>query len=258
MILDQIVRHKREEVQAARAKRAHTDVVRQALGAPSAVSLLAALAQGEEVRVIAECKKASPSKGVIRADYNPAEIARAYEEHGAAAVSVLTDRRFFQGSMSDLQRVRQAVSLPLLRKDFIIDEYQIFEARAAAADAVLLICAILDRHQLRDYVEIVEELKMDALVEIHDLRELEAAVENNTGIVGVNNRNLDNFEVDLAQTAEAARLLPDDLLLVSESGIHNREDIEFVASVGAKAVLIGEAFMSAADPGQALKELLNK
>lgn len=258
MILDEIVRHKREEVKEARAKRAHTDVVREALAAPAAVSLLASLAKGDGVRVIAECKKASPSKGVIRADYAPAEIALAYEQNGAAAVSVLTDQRFFQGSMNDLRRVRQAVGLPLLRKDFIIDEYQIFEARAAGTDAVLLICSVLDLHQLRDYVEIVAELKMDALVELHDLGELGAAVENNTGIVGVNNRDLSNFEVDIAHTAEVARLLPDDLLLVSESGIHNRDDIDYVASVGAKAVLIGEAFMRAENPGKALHDLLDK
>ena len=256
MILDKIIQHKRIEVKEARARHSHTDLVRQALAAPPATSLLASLAKGDGVCVIAECKKASPSKGVIRPDYAPDRIAVAYEQNGAAAISVLTDEHFFQGSMKDFRSVRQAVVLPLLRKDFIIDEYQLFEARAAGADAVLLICAVLDLHQLRDYVAIVNELKMDALVEVHELQELEAAVECNTGILGVNNRNLRSFEVDLAQTAEVARLTPDDLLLVSESGIRNRKDVDFVASVGAKAVLIGETFMRAENPGKALRALL--
>ena len=256
MILDEIVKQKREEVAQAKARMTRAELERRAAVAAPARDFRGALAEGPGVSVIAECKKASPSKGVIRADYQPAAIARSYEAHGAAAISCLTDERFFQGSLDDLGQVRQATGLPVLRKEFIIDEAQILETRAAGADAVLLICSILERTQLRDFVDVARGLGMAALVELYDLAEIDDAVEFNTGVIGVNNRDLRTFAVDLEHTAEVARLLPDELLLVSESGIATREDVAFVQAAGAKAILVGTAFMSRPDPGQALAELM--
>lgn len=213
---------------------------------------------GSLPHVIAEVKKASPSKGVIRADFDPVAVAKAYELAGAAAISVLTDEKFFQGSLAYLAECRNAVSLPVLRKDFIIDSYQIDEARAAGADAVLLIAALLDTDTLRAFREHIERLGMAALVEVHNEPELESALKSGAKIVGINNRNLQTFGVDIETTFRLLPSIPSGLIVVSESGISSSDDLKQLADAGVDAVLIGETFMRAPDPGQKLKELIHK
>ncbi|MBN1517230.1 indole-3-glycerol phosphate synthase TrpC [Candidatus Sumerlaeota bacterium] len=257
-VLDKIVEYKKEFVAACKSAKPLAEVRREAEGAPAPRDMLASLRQGDGVHVIAECKKASPSKGVIRPDYDPAAIARSYAMHGAAAISCLTDEKFFQGSLDHLRAVRAAVDISVMRKEFIIDEYQIYEARAAGADAALLICSILDEAQLRDFTALLRELGMHALVEIYDPAETPMALRHNTGIVGVNNRDLRNFEVDLRHTATVAKEVGDSALLVSESGIFTPEDVAYIHSAGAKAILVGEAFMRAEDPGIELKYLIEQ
>jgi indole-3-glycerol phosphate synthase len=206
--------------------------------------------------VIAEAKKASPSKGILAESYDPAAIARAYERGGAAALSVLTDEKFFAGSLDDLRAARAAVSLPVLRKDFIIDEFQILEAAAHGADAVLLIAAILDARQMRDFRELAAGHGMAALVEVHDAGELERAIDAGADLIGVNNRDLRTFEVTLETSLRLAGRMPAGALAVSESGIRSRADIDRLAGAGYRAFLVGEHLMKAADPAEALRALL--
>jgi indole-3-glycerol phosphate synthase len=208
------------------------------------------------ISLIAEVKKASPSAGVICPDFDPVRIARAYERASASAISVLTDREFFQGNIEYLQQIRAAVSLPLLRKDFIIEELQIHEAAAYGADAVLLIAAILDDKQLREFRAVAEHLQMSALVEVHDETELDRALAAGAHLVGINNRNLATFTVSLATTEKLAARIPSDRLIVAESGIHTRADVERVARAGAKAILVGESLMRSGDIAGKVKELL--
>lgn len=205
--------------------------------------------------IIAEVKKASPSKGVLRPDFDPARIARAYARGGAAALSVLTDQSFFQGSLADLEKARDAVSLPVLRKDFTIAETQILEAAAHGADAILLIAAILTERELRDFRESAARLSMAALVEVHNLRELEAAIASGAEIVGVNNRDLTTFEVTLETSLRLAERMPAGILRVSESGIHTARDIATLRDAGYTAFLVGERLMKSDDPEAALAEL---
>jgi indole-3-glycerol phosphate synthase len=205
--------------------------------------------------VIAEVKKASPSKGVLRADFDPQAIAASYARHGAACLSVLTDARFFQGAGGDLELARDAAPLPALRKDFIVDELQIFEARALGADAVLLIAACLDDLQMVDLEACAHALSMDVLVEVHDAAELERALRLATPLVGVNNRDLRTFEVSLETTLALLPQLPDDRLLVAESGIATPQDVARLRAAGVQAFLVGEAFMRAPEPGAALAAL---
>lgn len=207
--------------------------------------------------LIAEVKKASPSKGLIREDFDPVELARTYEAAGADCLSVLTDVQYFQGANEYLTQIRQAVNLPLLRKDFIIDPLQIYEARLIGADAVLLIAAILSKQQLKDYLQLARDLGMDALIEVHDRSELETVLElQDASLIGVNNRNLHTFEVDLEHTRQLIDLMPKDVTIVSESGISSPEDIKWLASIGAHAVLIGEHFMRQPDVGAAVHHLM--
>ncbi|GJM68255.1 indole-3-glycerol phosphate synthase [Paenibacillus macerans] len=218
-----------------------------------------ALASGRkrEMGLIAEVKKASPSKGLIRPDFHPVELAKSYEAAGTDCISVLTDETYFQGSGAYLSAIREAVKVPLLRKDFVIDERQIYEARLLGADAVLLIAAILSDAQLRDYLKTAAALGLDALVEVHDREEMERVLALGTaGLIGINNRNLRTFEVSLETTAALAELVPPEVTLISESGIRTREDIAYLAANGAKGVLIGETFMRQADVGQAVHELM--
>ncbi len=266
MILDEILAHKRSEIQE-RKKRVPLRHIEQRLAAVEVPRNLADALRNPQsgIRnpqsppaVIAECKRASPSRGLIRDPYDPVAIARSYEANGAAAISVLADEKYFGGSLEHLAAVHAAVRLPVLCKDFILDDYQIFEARAAGADAVLLIAAILDDARMRDLIEVVWALRMHALVEVHDVSEIERAAESNTGIIGINNRNLDTLEVDLRQTERLLPLLPDDVLAVSESGIHSANDLLYLARLGVHAVLIGEHFMSSPDPGAALANLIAK
>jgi indole-3-glycerol phosphate synthase len=208
------------------------------------------------VALIAEVKKASPSAGVICPDFDPVRIARAYEAAGAAAISVLTDREFFQGNIEYLRQIRAAVGLPLLRKDFIIEELQIHEAAAAGADAVLLIAAILNDTQLREFRAVAEHLHLAALVEVHDELELDRALAAGAQLIGINNRNLATFHVSLKTTEQLAARIPGDRLIVAESGLHTRADVERVAKAGARAILVGESLMRSGNIASKVKELL--
>jgi len=205
--------------------------------------------QLQQTAIIAEIKKASPSKGVLRKNFQPIEIARTYEENGAACLSVLTDEHFFQGNNVYLQAVHKACSLPILRKDFIIDPYQIYEARALGADCILLIVAALNDAQLEDLSGLAKHLGMDVLVEVHDREELERALYLRTRLIGINNRNLRTFETTLDTTIELVKFVPKQCIIVSESGISTPEDIAKLRAVGVHSFLIGEAFMKAEDPG---------
>jgi len=254
MILERIVARKREEV--AELKRRGIPRLEPP---PGPRGFMAALqARSTEVAIIAEIKKASPSKGVIRADFNPVTIADGYLRGGAAAISVLTDRDFFQGSLDYLARVRDRVPLPVLRKDFLIDPLQVEEAAACGADAILLIAAILEVSRLRELREQAEGLGMDVLVEIHDEEEAEQALMAGARLIGVNNRDLRDFSMDLNTTFRLRRLIPAEIPLVSESGIRDHADILALAEHGVGAALVGETLMRADDPGQALLALRGK
>jgi indole-3-glycerol phosphate synthase len=257
-ILQRIVAVKRDEVAQARRRCGLAELQAQAATASPARGFAAALRARVEAgspAVIAEVKKASPSKGVLRADFEPAAIARSYEAGGAACLSVLTDERFFQGSAACLEQARTACALPVLRKDFIVDEVQVHEARAMGADCVLLIAACLDDAELADLEACARAHGMDVLVEVHDAAELERALALRTRLVGVNNRNLRSFEVSLDATLDLLPRVPGDRLLVTESGILARADVQRMRAAGVHAFLVGEAFMRAPEPGTALSEL---
>lgn len=257
-ILQRIVEVKREEVAAARQARPLAALRAQAESRGDRRSfegaLRAKLAAGQAA-VIAEVKKASPSKGVLRPDFRPAEIAASYARHGAACLSVLTDERFFQGCAEFLVQAREACALPVLRKDFMIDEYQVVEARAMGADCILLIAACLDDAQMADLEAAALDLGLDVLVEVHDGAELDRALRLRTPLLGINNRNLRSFEVTLDTTLGLLAQVPAGRLLVTESGILGRADVQRMRDAQVNAFLVGEAFMRAPDPGQALAEL---
>jgi indole-3-glycerol phosphate synthase len=257
-ILDRIVASKRREVEQRRASVPDSDLQRQLATAPAVRDFRAALVQGTGVRLIAEIKKASPSAGVLRADFDPVTLARTYAASGAAALSVLTDEPFFQGNLGYLRDIRAAVDLPLLRKDFLLDRYQLLEARAAGADAVLLIAEILDDATLGHLLFEAQALGMHALVELYEPANLSRVLAAGATLVGVNNRDLRTFVSRLEQTLELAPKLPADCLLVSESGIRTRADIARLAAAGVKAVLIGETFMGAPDVGAKVRELFGQ
>jgi indole-3-glycerol phosphate synthase len=253
-ILDEILSWKRVEI--ARRKRAlPLSAVRDAAASAPPVRDFCGALRRPVVSLIAEIKRASPSKGVIRADVDPAGLARAYEAGGAAAISVLTDERFFRGSLADLGAAREAVALPVLRKDFVLDPYQIYEARAAGADAVLLIVAALEGSMLATLYALVRELGMAALVEVHDVGELARALAIAPRLIGVNNRDLRTFRVDLETTARMRARVPPEVVLVAESGIHGPADVERLAAIGADAMLVGEALVRAPSPGERAREL---
>lgn len=253
MILDTIVARKREEV--ATLKRNGITPPPQPVPPPR--GFMAALTGVNGVAIIAEAKKASPSKGVIQPDFDPARIAIQYQEGGAHAMSVLTDVDFFQGHLSYLSLVRRTVDLPVLRKDFIIDPLQINEARAFGADAILLIAAILDTAQLRDFRQQAEEYRMDVLVEVHNEREAESALEAGSRLIGVNNRNLKTFVVDLETTFRLQKVIPAEIPLVSESGISTVADMKKLFDHGVTAALIGESLMRSSERGTLLHDFLN-
>jgi len=214
--------------------------------------------EGEKIHVIAEIKKASPSKGLIRADFDPIEIAGIYRDMGASAISVLTEEDFFQGRLEYIRQVKDAVELPVLRKDFIIDEYQIYEARASGADAVLLIAVILSRGQADDYLHMAEELGMSVLFEVHNYRELDMALLIDAPVIGINNRNLDTLEIDLNTTVELLKDIPEGKIIVTESGVSSREDVEFFERSRVDAVLIGTALMREKDMAMKYEELFGR
>ncbi|MFT6590507.1 MAG: indole-3-glycerol phosphate synthase [Rhodoferax sp.] len=257
-ILSQIVAVKREEIAAAQNKKSlalvRADAESRVLTRDFVGALRAKIAAGQAA-VIAEIKKASPSKGVLCEDFIAADIAQSYAEHGAACLSVLTDVQFFQGAVDYLKQARASCQLPVLRKDFIVDAYQVYESRAMGADACLLIVAILDDVQLKDFEAIAHSLDMAVLVEVHDGAELARALRLKTPLMGINNRNLKTFEVSLETTLALVRDVPQDRLLVTESGIQTREDVLRLGAAGVNAFLVGEAFMRAPDPGTALAAL---
>ena len=257
-ILGKIVAHKRGEIESLRA-RAHSEQwQRQAEHAPPPPDFLAALRGHEQIRVIAEIKKASPSAGVIRPDFDPPAIAESYARHGAAALSVLTDEHFFQGSIGYLRATRHAVDLPVLRKDFILEPLQVHEAKIAGASAVLLIAECLAPAQLTELVELAHALQMIALVELYAPENLRVVLDSGARLIGINNRNLRTFQTDLRHTLDLLDDIPADRTVVSESGIHHREDVLLLQQAGVHAILVGEAFMRAADPGAKLAELIGQ
>ena len=257
-ILDKIIAVKRDEIAAAAGRKSlavmRADAESRVLTRDFVGALRAKIAAGQPA-VIAEIKKASPSKGVLREDFIPADIAQTYAEHGAACLSVLTDVKFFQGSVDYLKQARASCQLPVLRKDFMVDAYQVYESRAMGADAILLIAACLDDAQMKDFEAIARSLDMAVLVEVHDAPELARALKLKTPLVGINNRNLKTFEVSLDVTLSLMREVPKDRLLITESGIHTREDVLRMGAAGVNAFLVGEAFMRAPDPGEALAGL---
>lgn len=259
-ILQTIVAHKRQEVAAAKAKfplaRLQDRLALVEDQPRGFIRALRAMHESGGTAIIAEVKKGSPSKGVIRQDFDPLTIAETYRHHGATCLSVLTDEKFFLGHLSYLGLIREQVGLPLLRKDFICDPYQIVEARAFGADAVLLIAAMLELAQLREFAAQARELQLDVLLEVHDQAELELALQTDCELIGINNRSLRSFVTDLGTTERLRPLIPPERLVVAESGINGRADVERLLAAGAGAFLVGEALMRAADIGGKLEELL--
>jgi indole-3-glycerol phosphate synthase len=254
-ILSQIVARKRERLAEARRRRPFAALRAEAQPRPAASRFITALRR-DAVNVIAEVKRRSPSKGVIREDFDPVAVARNYAAGGAAAISVLTEEDFFDGSLDHLRAVRAVTNVPLLRKDFVFDEYQIYEALDAGADAILLIAAMLDGPHFNDLLQAADGLGLDVLVEVHDRAEAERVLAYDVRLLGVNNRDLRTFHTSLDTSLELAKDLPPALTLVSESGIRTRADVERLRAAGFHAFLIGEEFMRAADEGAALKALV--
>ena len=259
-ILKKIVAVKHEEIALASQKKSlamvRADAESRVLTRDFVGAIQHKVQQGQAA-VIAEIKKASPSKGVLRADFIPADIAQSYAEHGAACLSVLTDAQFFQGSVDYLKQARASCDLPVLRKDFMVDAYQVYEARAMGADCILLIAACLDDAQMKDLEAIARGLDMAVLVEVHDAEELNRALKLKTPLVGINNRNLRTFEVSLDTTIGMLKDVPSDRILITESGILTTDDVQKMRDAKVNAFLVGEAFMRAPDPGQALADLFH-
>ena len=257
-ILDTILAHKREEVAERQSQAPQTELQKRIVDLPPARGFTEALQTPKRgaVTLIAEVKKASPSAGVIRADFNAAQIARIYEENGASCLSVLTDEKFFQGHDDYLRAVREAVTLPIIRKDFVVSAWQIYESRTLGADAVLLIVAALTPTQIGEYQTLAQSLGMAALVEVHTEPEMQIALDVGANLIGINSRDLNTFVTDLGTVERLAAMVPSDVTLVAESGIKTPADVQRVANAGAKAILVGETLMRAPDIGAALRELL--
>jgi indole-3-glycerol phosphate synthase len=258
-ILKKIVKHKLGEIANAKSAAPVESLKSQCSDAPPTRDFLAALTQDDQdsqVSLIAEVKKASPSQGIIRADFDPAQIATAYAENGASCISVLTDENFFQGNLEYLKQVRAAVEIPVLRKDFILDAYQVYEARSAGADAVLLIAECLEPNQLKELHQLIVELGMTALVELYDADNVDSVLACNPTLVGVNNRDLNTFEIDLHHSIRVKESLPNEIAMVSESGIFTNEDVRLMKANNVDAILVGESLMRADDIGKAVKVLL--
>ena len=251
-ILDRILEVKRAEIAAA--KGGARDIERKAKAAAAPRDFIGAL-RARDPAVIAEIKKASPSRGVLREDFDPATIARSYDGAGAACLSVLTDAQFFQGSAAHLAAAKAACSLPVLRKDFVIEPYQVWESRAMGADCILLIAACLEKDQMRELERLAHELAMAVLVEVHDAGELDAALALETPLIGINNRNLKSFETKLETTLDLLSRVPRNRMVITESGILSSDDVARMRKAGVRAFLVGEAFMRATDPGAALRGL---
>ncbi len=258
-LLRTILRHKKGEVRVSKKAVPFTLIRKAALSLPRKKTIfLAALRASRSFAVIAEIKHRSPSKGVLSKSFDPVRIARQYEKAGAAALSVLTDKKFFGGSPEFIRRIQAATRLPVLRKDFILEEYQVYESRLLGADAILLIASALGKAKMRVLYRLAASLGLDTLFEVHNLAELKKVLPLKPRLVGVNNRDLRSFRVDLAVSERLARHIPKNILFVSESGIQTREDLKRLRSAGARAALVGESLMREKDPGRALKRLLGK
>lgn len=255
MILDVIAAAAKERVAAAKASVPIAQLKEKAFEIPQGSFCFESAIRTPDISFICEIKKASPSKGPIVRDFLPVDIAREYEQAGASCISVLTEPRFFGGGDNHLKAVRAQTNIPLLRKDFVVDEYQLYEAKALGADAVLLICALMDEAEMRRYLTVCDALGLSALVEAHTAAEVETAKKAGARIIGINNRNLKTFSVDLTTCARLRPLVPQNLLFVAESGIKTADDVAFVRSAGADAVLIGEALMTSPDKKAMLREL---
>jgi indole-3-glycerol phosphate synthase len=258
-ILKRIFEQKIERLKEAKSTLSLSEIKGMAMDSPSPLDFQKAIkrTQGTPINYICEIKKASPSKGLIREDFNPIEIADIYRDEGASALSVLTEEDFFQGNLEYLKAVRGVVDIPLLRKDFIFDEYQIYESRAWGADAVLLIASMLSRSQAEELAGLAAELGLSVLFEVHHWKEVDTALLLDMPIIGINNRDLKTLKVDLQNTAELLKDIPPDRVVVSESGITTREDVEFISSLGVDAILIGTALMKEHDIGAKIRELFN-
>lgn len=257
-ILDELAQHAAERVAAAKAKIGASEIKSRALSLPKGDFEFEKALRGKDIAFICEVKKASPSKGIIAEDFPYLQIAKDYEAAGADCISVLTEPKWFLGSGEYLREISENVSIPCLRKDFTVDEYMIYEAKVLGASAVLLICSILPEERLREYLDIAHSLGMSALVEAHDEKEIETAVKVGAKIIGVNNRDLKTFSVDVGNSASLRRLVPNDRVFVSESGIQTAEDVENIRKMGAHAALIGETLMRAPDKKAKLDELRGK
>ena len=255
MILDEIHAYKLKEVAENKELVSIESLKERCRDVPEAIKSGTVLKRENRIKFIAEVKKASPSAGIIREDFNYIDIAKEYESGGASAISVLTDKEFFKGDIKYLSEIKETVSLPALRKDFIIDPYQIYEARAASADLVLLIARILTKEEIDAFLALSHELGMECLVEVHDNDELEKVLETEAVIIGINNRNLDTFETNLDTTLQLYHRIPDGKIVVSESGIKTRADVLVLEEAGIDAILIGETLMRSRDISQKIKEL---
>ena len=254
-ILDQLAEHARQRVAVKKAVKPLAEMEREALALPKGDFPFEEALSGDDLAFICECKKASPSRGLIAPDFPYMDIARSYEDAGAEAVSVLTEPKWFMGSDEYLRQIAESVSIPCLRKDFMVDEYMLYEAKLLGASAALLICAILDAAQLKDYIQICDALGLSALVEAHDEAEVEMALRAGAKIIGVNNRNLKDFTVDTGNSRRLRAMIPRDVLFVSESGVKDANDVATAREMGADAVLVGEALMRAVDKRAKLAEL---
>ena len=257
MILDTIIVHKQKELAAEQAQVSLADLESQVVNLPPTRDFRDAITGDDTVRLIAEVKKKSPSKGIIREDFDPVVIAETYVQNGAAAISVLTDEHFFAGELAYLRAIREVVGVPLLRKDFTIDVYHIYQARAAGADAILLIVAALTADQLRTFMSIAESLSLACLVEVHTPEELAIALDVDAQIIGINNRNLHTFETDIATTFRLREAIPANRVVVSESGIYSREDVTRLQEADVQAMLVGESLMRSPDIGKQVRCLIS-
>lgn len=256
MIISRIVEEKRREVEEAKRAKPQEELVRETKSICVKSAFKRNIARPHHTNLIAEIKKASPSKGILRGDFNPAKIAITYQANGASAISVLTDERFFEGRLEYIKKIKESVSLPILRKDFIIDEYQIYESVAAGADAILLISELLSTNEIVGFYNLAASLGLDVVVEAHNEEDIEKALTTGASIIGINNRDLHTFKAELATTQKLIRLIPQNKIKVSESGIKSYEDVMFLKSLGVNAVLIGEAFMESDDIAAKMREIM--
>lgn len=258
-VLDEILKNKREEIKERKVSHTLRELKGRARNAETTRGFRDAIKRKEgPLRLIAEAKKASPSEGLLREDFNLSEILSVYEKKAVNAISILTDERFFGGYIDYLKSARSQTTMPLLRKDFIIDEYQVYESRVYGADAILLIVSALERSQLTDLMGLAGELSLDCLVEVHDLKELDTALYVGSGIIGINNRNLKTLEIDLTTTFELIKDIPEDRVIVSESGIEDRDDVERIELTKVDAILVGTSLIKAKDIGKKIDELMGK